>query len=36
MEGGMSVLAFLRECVTLALFLAVLYGWATVGPILIG
>ncbi len=32
----MSVLAFLRECVTLALFLAVLYGWAMVGPILIG
>ncbi len=32
----MSVLAFLRECVTLAFFLAVLYGWATVGPILIG
>lgn len=32
----MSILAFLRECMTLALFLAVLYGWAAIGPVLIG
>lgn len=32
----MSVLAFLRECVTLAVLLASLYGWTMVAPILAG
>ncbi len=31
----MSVLAFLRECVTLAVFLGVLYGWSMVGALLV-
>ncbi len=32
----MSVLAFVRECVTLALLLVTLYGWSLVGPVLAG
>lgn len=32
----MSVLAFVRECVTLAVLLATLYGWTMVGPLLAG
>ncbi len=32
----MSVLAFVRECVTLAVLLASLYGWIMVGPLLVG
>jgi hypothetical protein len=31
----MSVLAFVRECVTLAVLLATLYGWSMIGPILV-
>lgn len=30
----MSVLAFMREVVTLSVLLAALYGWTLVGPVL--